>query len=524
MHRIVAACLTVGLLGFGSTGVTAQCTQALTSPITSTNGTIRELASLDLGLGRDLYVGGSFTQINGQSFAHLARWNGVTWSEVGGGVSGAITSMEALEIAGSTNLYVAWQTGGQLHLRRWDGVQWSSLGVDGGSPGRVDAMCVYDDGSGPALHVGGQFASIGGTAANHVAKWNGTAWSALGSAFLYPVNDMIAFDHGAGARLCIAGGLGPFSSCGAVQTWDGAQWTTLGADCEQAYYSVTSFDDGNGPVLYASGQFSGHGVYGSVEEWDGSAWVRMSDFLGAGSVRTFQSFDFGQGERLYGAGAFGKWMSNGQLSSVIRRNASGLWVAFSNTAPMPGPDTTDMLAHDDGRGPALWFAGPFTTFGGAPSFGLEAVRGCIDAQPVHYCTSGTSVALCAPTLVSAGEPSLSGAGGNFVVSATMVDGQRSGGFFYGIQGPHNAPWGDGFLCVKAPVQRAGIGFSDGFSAQCDGALSLDVSQFAATHPGSLGQPFAAGSIVWLQAWVRDPANTSGKTTVHSDGLRFTWIP
>ncbi len=31
------------------------------------------------------------------------------------------------------------------------------------------------------LYAGGNFTTAGGVAANHIAKWNGTSWSALGS-------------------------------------------------------------------------------------------------------------------------------------------------------------------------------------------------------------------------------------------------------------------------------------------------------------------------------------------------------
>ena len=45
----------------------------------------------------------------------------------------------------------------------------------------VRALTVFDDGSGPALYAGGAFTTAGGVAANHIAKWNGSSWSALGS-------------------------------------------------------------------------------------------------------------------------------------------------------------------------------------------------------------------------------------------------------------------------------------------------------------------------------------------------------
>src|SRR5262245_17567130 len=60
-------------------------------------------------------------------------------------------------------------------------------GVTGGQ-GIVYASIVYDDGNGPALYIGGSFTSVSGVAANGIAKWNGSAWSALGSGVSQQVN------------------------------------------------------------------------------------------------------------------------------------------------------------------------------------------------------------------------------------------------------------------------------------------------------------------------------------------------
>ena len=46
-----------------------------------------------------------------------------------------------------------------------------------GDASKIYALVV----SGADLYAGGLFGTAGGTAANHIAKWNGTAWSALGS-------------------------------------------------------------------------------------------------------------------------------------------------------------------------------------------------------------------------------------------------------------------------------------------------------------------------------------------------------
>ena len=74
---------------------------------------------------------------------------------------------------------------------------WISMGGLPGANGTVYATVV--DGSGN-LYIGGDFTIVGEVLANNVAKWNGSAWSALGSG----VNE-----HG----LC-AGGVGQRPVCG----------------------------------------------------------------------------------------------------------------------------------------------------------------------------------------------------------------------------------------------------------------------------------------------------------------------
>ncbi len=52
--------------------------------------------------------------------------------------------------------------------RKWNGSQWQGLGA--GVNGRVNAFATFDDGSGPALYVGGDFTRAGGAPASNIAK------------------------------------------------------------------------------------------------------------------------------------------------------------------------------------------------------------------------------------------------------------------------------------------------------------------------------------------------------------------
>jgi hypothetical protein len=78
------------------------------------------------------------------------------------------------------------------YVAKWDGSSWSALGsgMSGGSFLSVYALAV----SGSDLYAGGAFTAAGGSAANYIAKWDGSAWSALGSGM-----------NGLGSALAVSG-------------------------------------------------------------------------------------------------------------------------------------------------------------------------------------------------------------------------------------------------------------------------------------------------------------------------------
>jgi hypothetical protein len=183
----------------------------------------------------------------------------------------------------------------------------------------------------------------------------------------------------------------------------------------------------------------------------------------------------------------------------------------------PGQEDCDL----DGEGDAceLFNGTQWDTNGnGTP----DQCEGC--PAIIVYCTAGTTTNGCNASMTASGTPSVAATSG-FVLSTSNVEGQRTGLIFYGITGPKAAPWGGGstsFVCVKAPNQRTGSQDSGGTDGGCDGAYSLDWLDYVATHPGALGTPFGAGSIVNTQAWFRDPS--APQTTNLSNALQFTTCP
>lgn len=154
---------------------------------------------------------------------------------------------------------------------------------------------------------------------------------------------------------------------------------------------------------------------------------------------------------------------------------------------------------------------------------LWRLSGFPSCNIASYCTAGTSTNGCAATISASGVPSGS-AGAGFTLSATSLEGAKSGLFFYGTSGALASPWGgsSSYLCVGAPTQRTVSLNSGGLAGTCGGAFTLDWNQFVAANPGVLGTPFSGGETVHTQAWYRDPP--SPKTTHLSNGLSFTVNP
>ena len=66
------------------------------------------------------------------------------------------------------------------NVARWNGTAWSSLG-SGAANGVDDGVVALAIASNGDVYVGGDFTRAGGTVAASIARWNGTMWSSLGS-------------------------------------------------------------------------------------------------------------------------------------------------------------------------------------------------------------------------------------------------------------------------------------------------------------------------------------------------------
>src|SRR5207245_150179 len=119
--------------------------------------------------------------------------------------------------------------------------------------------------SGSDLYAGGAFTTAGGTAANYVAKWNGSNWTALGSGLNDGVYALAVSGSGvyAGGAFTAAGG----SAADSIAKWNGSSWSALGSGMGGGIFAPSVHALAlSGPDLYAGGQFTTAGgkVSGSI--------------------------------------------------------------------------------------------------------------------------------------------------------------------------------------------------------------------------------------------------------------------
>jgi hypothetical protein len=369
-------------------------------------GSVRALTLFDDGSGDGpaLYAGGNFLTAGGVTVNRIARWDGSDWSALAGpgsvGVNNEVYALSVFDDGSGSGpaMYAggAFTTAGGVtvnRIARWDGSNWSALASPGGVgvSSVVRTLAVFDSGSGdgPALFAGGQFNTAGGVTVNSIARWDGSAWSALdgpgGTSGITTGGSAIAlavFDDGSGGGSALyVGGL--FVTAGEatvnrIASWDGSDWSSLGGQGGLGFdawiLAFAVFDDGfgDGPALYAGGQFKTAGgmTVNRIARWDGSVWSALEGPGGTGVnnwIDALTVFDdgSGRGESLYAGGIF--TTAGGVTVNRIARWDGTNWSTLESPGGVGVSGTVNTLTvFDDGsgNGPAMYAGGAFTTAGG----------------------------------------------------------------------------------------------------------------------------------------------------------------
>ncbi len=263
----------------------------LNSSWNSGGDTIENITAMVM-MGTDLYVGTAITAGDGEVW----KWNGSTWSKIGGDAvnsSWAVSTIEwvrSLETDG-TNIYAGTgSTAGDGDVWKWNGSTWSQIGGDalnsGWAGSAIESVYSLD-------YFGGTlYAGTGLTAGDgDVWSWNGSAWTQIGGDGLNSgwagsaIESVWALEND-GTNLYA--GMGETAGDGDVWKWNGSAWTQIGGDGLNSGWAASTYETveslhWDGTTLYASTGIST--TDGEIWSWNGSAWTKIEgDAINSGET------------------------------------------------------------------------------------------------------------------------------------------------------------------------------------------------------------------------------------------------
>ncbi len=268
--------------------------------------------------GNDLYVGGLFVTINGDSNAsRIAKWNGTNWETLGSGLNDWCTSIAILgnDVYAGGSFTKASDQPNTSFIAKWDGTNWQTVG--GGLNLHVSTLAVDGD----TLYAGGAFRNAGGNPdADKIAKWNGTSWEAMDKGFndwvysivihngdIYAGGNFISADQDTNVKF--------------ISKWNRltSKWEPFGNGLNNTVQHIGF----NGDDMYIGGFFTDAGgdtTADHIARWNGNSWEGLGAGLN-GQNSEIQEFAF-DGDNIYVVGNFTTVGEESDFNNVAKWNGT----------------------------------------------------------------------------------------------------------------------------------------------------------------------------------------------------------
>lgn len=250
-----------------------------------------------------------------------------------------------------------------------DAGAWSELFGLSGCDGIIQAIAHRPD---DTLYVGGNFQRCDGVVVNHIAQWDGTAWSSLGDGTDNAVTSLLIGPDGD----LYAGGW--FFNLGSnVARWDGQQWHPIGTGLSGSGATfVTSLAFSPDGILHAGGEFTeswgqvGPVVVNRIARFDGDEWQALGEGVDA-SIRAIAFDDQGQllvggefnhagGQPIIGLARWDGTEWHAVLSPDTPAGVSSMVRSVDGTIHVAGPEAIEGFSRSH---VSLWNGGKLTPVG-----------------------------------------------------------------------------------------------------------------------------------------------------------------
>jgi trimeric autotransporter adhesin len=273
-----------------------------------------------------LYVGGSFTSVDGLPVNSIARYNELGWSPLGVGLGGTVIALAGMPGGGVVAGGAFYQSGPPqlLRLAHWNGETWNALGA--GTTGNVYGIAA-DPAQPGRIGACGSFQAVGAVGANVAAIWEDHDWHGTAAGINAPIVDAISDVNG---DLVIGG---------AFRTLDGTSASYIARKGERGWEPLGSLP---GPVtvlrkLPSGALLAAYRVNpttassSALGRWDGSEWTVLTTFNGA-----FNDI-FIDGENSYVVA--GRFVVPGTVEvSCLARLDQGQWAVIGTALGSPYSD------------------------------------------------------------------------------------------------------------------------------------------------------------------------------------------
>ena len=232
-------------------------------------------------MGSDIYAGIGIDIGD----AEVWKWNGTTWTLIGGGPASINSSWNANTYEGvfslatdGTNLYAGLGNGtGEGEVWKWNGTTWTKIGGDslnGGWTNYVEGVYSLD------YYGGNLYAGLGYSASDaEVWSWNGSSWTKIGgdgvNSSWNTVYETVSNMTNDGTNLYV--GLGSSAGDGEVWRWNGTTWTKVGGDSvnsswDSTFETVRTLKYFDGTLYAGIGDTANDG---EVWSWNGTTWTKI---------------------------------------------------------------------------------------------------------------------------------------------------------------------------------------------------------------------------------------------------------
>ncbi len=201
----------------------------------------------------DLYAAGTFRRMNGTTgYNNIARWDGSTWHKVGNGITRNGVGVQVnqmvvykdelyvggyFDVAGVTTAY---------NIARWNGITWNEVG--NGMNGPIYAMEV--DTVRNVLYAAGGFSMVDDSIIGRIGLWNGENWQGLSNNNIFNHSAVYSLEmyHG----FLYAGSMDQSTNIDTTfSRWNGVNWEIIYGPNSNVY-SLQTFND----ELYVGGIYT----------------------------------------------------------------------------------------------------------------------------------------------------------------------------------------------------------------------------------------------------------------------------